>query len=329
MTRLMKLLFAGALMMLPLPVSGGEDKPADADAESATHNELEPLAVKFEKLSSLRLTPDGMLLAGDEKAKQIKVIDPSGKVTATIELPFNPESIDTAEDGVIYCGGQGEIAMLDKTGKLIKTVAMPKEKGTPKPAGAPPKRSRPQRVSGIAVTGKDVFVAFGSSWSLRSTSNLYRFDRQLQNPKRIAEGLRGCCQRCDITARDGVVYVAENTRHRIVAFDRDGKELGKWGQRGRAGLDGFGACCNPMNLCFDGAGSLYTSESGLGRVKRYSTDGKLLSLVGYTGVERFTRAGHLAASCSNIAIAVTPDGARVYVMDYTKNLIRVLQKKDE
>ena len=83
-----------------------------------------------------------------------------------------------------------------------------------------------------------------------------------------------------------------------------------------------------MNLCFDSQGVIYTAESGLGRVKRYSTDGKFLGLLGYTGVERFTRAGSLAASCSNIAIAVTSDGKRVYVMDYKANLIRVLQKKD-
>ena len=82
-----------------------------------------------------------------------------------------------------------------------------------------------------------------------------------------------------------------------------------------------------MNLNFDSKGVLYTAESGLGRVKKHSTDGKFLGLVGYIGVERFTRAGGLAASCSNIAIAVTPDAKRVYVLDFKKSLIRVMEKK--
>jgi len=82
-----------------------------------------------------------------------------------------------------------------------------------------------------------------------------------------------------------------------------------------------------MNLYFDARGRLYTTESGLGRVKCYTTDGKLLALVGYVGVQRFERAGPLAASCSNMALAVTPDGGRVYVMDYKGNMIRVLEKK--
>ena len=143
----------------------------------------------------------------------------------------------------------------------------------------------------------------------------------------LAEGLRGCCQRCDIVAGGGVVYVAENAAHRVVLYDREGKTVGKWGQKSRNDLEGFGSCCNPMNLWLDSHGVLYTAESGLGRVKRYTTDGKFLGLVGYVGVERFQSASQLAASCSNLAIAVTPSGDRVYLVDFKNNRIRVLQKK--
>ena len=330
MTHSTRMLIVGVLTALPCPATGADDTRFDPGAESATHVEIDPLEVKFQRLSTLCLHTNGTLLAGDEQARQIKVIDPSGNQVATIELEFAPESIDVADDGTIYCGGQGHVAMLEEAGKVLKTATIPEEKETPGPDKEPPKRrNRPQRVSGIAVSDNDVFVAYGSTWSLRSTSNLYRFDRQLSDPKRIAEDLRGCCQRCDIVARDGVVYIAENTRHRVVITDREGKQQGKWGQRSRSGPEGFAACCNPMNLCFDAEGVLYTSESGSGRVKRYTTDGKMLSLVGYVATQRFERAGHLASSCSNIAIAVTPDGNRVYVMDYKNNLVRVLQKEDK
>lgn len=183
-------------------------------------------------------------------------------------------------------------------------------------------------VSGIAVTDNDVFVAFGSGWSMGSKSKLFRFDRDLENPQVLAEGLRGCCQRCDAVARDGILYLAENAVHRVVAYDRQGEVLDKWGQRSRTAIEGFGSCCNPMNLCFDAHGVLYTAESGTARVKRYSLDGEYLGLVGYVGTHRFTRTGGVASSCSNISIAVTPDGSRVYVMDIKNKLIRVLQKKD-
>ena len=131
----------------------------------------------------------------------------------------------------------------------------------------------------------------------------------------------------DIVARKGKIYLAENALHRIVVIDAEGKKLSTWGARDRRGMEGFGSCCNPMNLCFSSDGELYTAESGLGRIKRYTVEGKFLGLVGYVGVNRFTRAGRMASSCSNIAIAITKDKSRVFVLDFKKNIIRVLEKK--
>jgi len=302
----------------------------DPGTETASHREIKPLDVVFERLTALRLHPSGNLLACDGDARRIKVIDTSGKVACTIDLEFQPEAIDVAADGTIYCGGQGRLAKLDAKGQVLRQIDLPRKDGTPgeeKKEESGRLAGRENRVSGIAVTGRDVFLAYGAGWSLRSKSKLFRLDRDLDNLTLIAEGLRGCCQRCDITACDGTIYVAENARYRVVAFDREGEELGHWGGKGRKELDRFGSCCNPMNLDFDAKGILYTAESGLGRVKTYTADGEFLGLVGYIDVERFERAGRLAASCSNIAIAATPDAHRVYVMDYTANLIRVLEKK--
>jgi len=92
-------------------------------------------------------------------------------------------------------------------------------------------------------------------------------------------------------------------------------------------MDGFGACCNPMNLTMDADGNLYTSQSGLGRVKCYTTEGKVKSLTGTVDTTRFERASHLASSCSNMAICTTPDAKTVYVMDYKNRQIRVMGKK--
>ncbi len=306
------------------------EQPADVGAESATHEEIEPLDVEFERLTALKLSPDGNLLACDGQAEKILVIGPGGELVDTIAPGLAPEAIDTAIDGTIYCGGGGTLAKLDGQGRVLKTAEIPDTAASPVSAESKRRAKISNvdlklRITGIAVTETDIFVAFGSGWSLLSKSKLYRFDRDLENGNLLAEGLRGCCQRCDIAAVEGVVYVAENSAHRVVCFDRDGEKLGQWGKRSRTGLEGFGACCNPMNLCAGSDGVLYTSESGLGRVKRYTTDGEMLDLVGYIGVERFTRGGRQAAACSNIAIAVTPDGDRVYVMDYTQNQVRLLQ----
>lgn len=303
-----------------------EPPPLDVGAESASHREIEPLTVQFKSLSALRLDREGNLVACDEEAKEIRVLDPSGKQVATLKPGLAPEAIDVASDGTIYCGGEGRIVKLDQGGRVLTTASIPESAG---PSVSEPRRATATRLrlSGIAVTDEDVFIAFGIGWHLSAKARLFRFDRDLGQPKMLAEGLRGCCQRCDIVAGDGVVYVAENAAHRIVRYDREGKVLGKWGEKSRDDLVGFGSCCNPMNLWLDSHGVLYTAESGLGRVKRYTTDGKFLGLVGYVGVDRFQSASQLAASCSNLAIAVTPNGDRVYVVDFKNHRIRVLQKK--
>jgi hypothetical protein len=340
-------------------------KVVDISPELATHEEIESLKVEFKRLSSLRLRQDGSLLGCDADAKVIRVIGPEGEQVDTIEVEFSPEAMDIGPDGTIYCGGEGRLAKLDAAGRVLKTATVPAEvaptseenraaagsdresdeKEPPGNAGSSPageqsgerteskpaprrrKKVLPKRISGIAVSGGDVFVAFGSGWSTGSKSKLYRFDAELQNPRLLAEGLRGCCQRCDIVARDGVLYLAENSAHRVVLYDRQGNVLRKWGERGRNDLKTFGACCNPMNICSDRSGLMYTAESGLGRVKRYTSDGEFVDLVGYVGTNRFWHGSGLAASCSNMAIAATPGGERVYVMDHRNKRIRVLQKK--
>ena len=310
-----------------------EAQTQGATATGATHTETSVIGrtpeTQFAALGTLRLDSEGRLLVCDTGRKHIRVISPAGKVLATWKLPMAPVALWRCDDGTMYVADAGKVAKLDKSGKVLKTVDLP---GADAAAAQPRRRggrSRAAKPSGITASKKDVFVAVGTSWSLRSRSSVIRFNRDLGEPKVIATDLRGCCQRLDMVARDDVLYVAENARYRVVRYDREGKVLSTWGRRDRNDVSGFGSCCNPMNLCFGPGGVLYTAESGLGRVKRYTLDGKFLSLVGYVGVARFARAGRLAASCSNIAIAVTKDGSRVYVQDVKNNIIRVLERKGQ
>ncbi|HUT57979.1 MAG TPA: hypothetical protein VNA25_09045 [Phycisphaerae bacterium] len=306
-------LVLGLLLGMPL-LWGAED---DGAIPPATHSETRTIgeanSLRFKSLSTFCLDANENLLACDSGASDIKVVSPDGKVQGVWKLDFKPYAIHHCPDSTVYVGGKGVLATLDRAGKVVRKVEA-KDGNFPD-----------QKVSGLTVTDKHVFAAFGRGWSTRSQSDLYRFDLDFSNPKAIAKDLRACCQRCDLVSRNGFVYVAENSRRRVVKYDSEGKLIASWGRASRTDVEGFGSCCNPMNLCFGADGSLYTSESGLGRVKRYTPDGKFLGVVGCVGTARFSRAGGLAASCSNIAIAVSKDGRRVYVQDVQKNLIRVLE----
>ncbi len=197
----------------------------DVGAEKATHEEVQPLDVKIGRLTALRLRPDGSLLVGDAEAKQITVVGPGGKQVGAFALEFGPEAVNVAADGTIYCGGQGQLARLDRDGRVLTQVSIKDKMDTP-PAEKRRAKSRPQRVSGIATGERDVFVAVGSGWSMGAKAKLYRFNRELKEPVLLAEGLRGCCQRCDLVAGDALSVNPGAKKASLAALDRrTGKRL--------------------------------------------------------------------------------------------------------
>jgi hypothetical protein len=277
---------------------------------------------EFDRLVSFCMDNDGNLLACDANTATIRLISPAGETIDEWKLDFAPYAVDAPNGSAIYVAGKGVVAKLDKKGSIVKKIL---SDGENFPKGKP---------SGITAAGKNVFLAVGRGWSLRSKSSIVRFDKNLNNPKVIIDNLQGCCQRLDLVSRKSEpsgktqLFIAENTKYRVVRCDPEGKVLSTWGRQDRTNIEGFGSCCNPMNLCFGPNGEMYTAESGLARIKRYSPEGKFLGLVGYVGTKRFNRAGRTAASCSNITVAVSKDASRIYVLDFKENLIRVMAKAE-
>jgi hypothetical protein len=166
------------------------------------------------------------------------------------------------------------------------------------------------KASSISALNDDVFIATHAT--LGYGFDVWKMNDKFENPAKIVTGLSGCCGQMDVKANKDGLFVAENSEHRVCRFDRDGKSIAKWGQSARTGLEGFGSCCNPMNVAFGPGEAIYTAEDDTGRIKRYSADGKLLGLVG---------AVELKPGCKNCSIAVSSDGSRVYMLDITRNLI--------
>jgi hypothetical protein len=166
------------------------------------------------------------------------------------------------------------------------------------------------KASSISATNDEVFLATRALAGYGY--EIWRMDSKFENPSQIVSELRGCCGQMDVAANANGLFVAENSRHRVCRFDREGKSLGAWGEGAREGLEGFGSCCNPMNVAFGPGDAVYTAEDNTGRIKKYTVDGKLLALVG--SVE-------LVPGCKNVSIAVSNDGSRVYMLDITRNHI--------
>lgn len=148
---------------------------------------------------------------------------------------------------------------------------------------------------------------------------VWRTDAKLGNAKEIVKDLRGCCGQMDVQCHNDVLFVSENSRHRVAKFDREGKELGAFGKRDREGEgENFGGCCNPMNLCFTASGNLYVAESN-GAVKHFTPDGKFVGMVGVASVQ---------PGCKNSCVAATADDKHLFYIDIQKSQIIVLAKQE-
>ena len=293
---------AGLVAALLVGVAACGVPAGDAGPGGPTHKQVGVVRVPGVEgryaLATFCLRDSGELLVCLRRAKQVRVLDPAGKQRATWNVPFLPQAICTGPEDSVYVGGGSQVAHLDKTGNVLKTLDLPVGK------------SRYQRVTALSVAGKDLFVAFRNAGGY----TVYRYGQDFSGGKRIVGKLRGCCGQLDVAAVAGKVYVADNCRHRVACYDTGGKLLKTWGRRDRTSLNGFGGCCNPMNVCIGPKGIIYTAESA-GRIKRFSPEGKLLGLVAAVPGQ---------SGCKHVKVAVTRDGGRVFMIDVGRSAILVL-----
>jgi hypothetical protein len=176
--------------------------------------------------------------------------------------------------------------------------------------------ARLQRVHAITVGEKDVYIATAMSKGYGYA--VWRMGLDFSGAEQITEGLSGCCGQMDIQARGDELFVAENSRHRVLKFSRDGKKLAQFGNRERAGADGgFGGCCNPMNLCFTSGGEVLTAESE-GKVRCFSPEGKYVGLCG---------AAKVSGGCKNVAVGTSRDGKHIFFYDLGGSKIIVMTRE--
>jgi len=172
------------------------------------------------------------------------------------------------------------------------------------------------RISSITSSGDHIFVATNAVEGYGYC--IWKTDADFSDGELIVEGLRGCCGQMDVQGSPSGLYVAENSRFRVVSYDVDGSEVAHWGERSRSGIDGFSSCCNPMNVCIAGNGDIFTAESNTGRIKRFTPDGELVSYIGEV---------ELVPGCKNVSIAVSPGNEKVYMLDLTRNHIVLMQPR--
>lgn len=174
------------------------------------------------------------------------------------------------------------------------------------------------RSSGLAVSEQDVFVSLPNT--VGYGYSIYRLNHDLEESKVVKGDVGGCCGQLDIQSDGENLLIAENTSFTVGIYDRNGKKLTSWGKRGRTEPDGFGSCCNPMNVRCCPNGEILTAESSIGDIKRFSKKGEFLGFVGRASV---------AGGCKHVAIGWDNKRDWHYMMHQDKSTVAVLVPKDQ
>ena len=173
---------------------------------------------------------------------------------------------------------------------------------------------RKSKISSISATNEGVFIACQATEGFGF--DVWHTDSSFEKPKKVVKNLSGCCGQMDVQARADGIYVAENSRHRVVHYGFDGKKIHSFGKRDPKGTKGFGSCCNPMNVAFCKGDMILTAESGTGRIMKFNSKGERVGLIGN---------GKITGGCKNVAVHATHDLSTVYMLDLTGKKICVLK----
>ncbi|MEM1062920.1 MAG: hypothetical protein AAGJ97_11395, partial [Planctomycetota bacterium] len=168
-------------------------------------------------------------------------------------------------------------------------------------------------ITAVATNGRDVFL---SARKLKGYGYaVWRTDYAFADGVKIIDSVGGCCGQMDLQCAGDRVVLAENTSFKVGLYDRDGQSVDSFGKQDRSSKEGFGACCNPMNVRPLADGSILTAESSIGHIKRFGADGEF---VGYVGK------AEIGGGCKHCAVDYDPKTDRYYMLNTSTNAICVL-----
>lgn len=173
-------------------------------------------------------------------------------------------------------------------------------------------------VRAIAATKDAVFVCCNALEGYGY--EVWKTKPDLSEASVILTGLSGCCGQFDIQATEELLVLAENTKFSVGVLNHEGKRLSSFGQSNRMGGEGFGSCCNPMNVRCCENGDILTAESSIGTIKRFDKDGKLVGVVGKAKI---------GGGCKHVSLGYDKTRDRYYMQYEDKNAICVLVPNSE
>ncbi|OHB62755.1 MAG: hypothetical protein A2Y77_05000 [Planctomycetes bacterium RBG_13_62_9] len=275
-----------------------------------------PMKTGFRQSRAIALDSGGqMYVAGD---RAIRVFSNAGEPEKVIDLAGEPRCLTISDDGKIYVGLGDHVEVLDAQGQRLASWDPLGDEAV---------------LTSIAKHEDSVFVAdAGHRVVLHyDTAGTLLTHIGEKDPDKNIPGFVIPSPHFDLAiSRDGLLRVVNPGRNRMETYTLEGDLEFWWGDRA-VDIKGFCGCCNPVSFAILPDGGFVTAEKGLERVKVYNSDGGFVGVV--AGAAQLGKEGQLKIcdtpeQCQGggLDVAAGADG-RVYVLDTTGNLIRVLRKK--
>jgi sugar lactone lactonase YvrE len=233
----------------------------------------------------------------------VRVFDGGGAVARQWATTLPGECVAVDPTGQVWVGEREQVEIFSSEGHLAHTWRDPGRLGL---------------VTAIGFGGGDVFLGDATARWIHRYDGEGRFlnsigDQHRKGGFHIPNGV------VDFAVDEaGVVHVANPGMHRVERYSPDGKLLGRFGRFDGQDPAGFPGCCNPTNLTVDGQGHVIVTEKAGPRVKVYSPEGELLTVVADDVFD---------PSAKNMDVAVDSRG-RIYVADTATLTIHVFEPGD-
>lgn len=285
----------------PNPFEYNVDNFKTVDSTLIHFKETKNFRLGFKQPAAISSFSDKLYISGDT---QIQVIDFSGNLLNTLELPGAPKTLDVTGER-IYAAINNQIFVLNHTGEIITKWETP-ENGSSVTAIA-----AGENVVYVADAGKRKVLKYNTEGKL-----LLEFDGKADEG--VLHGFIIPSGFFDLDFNpDGDLWVVNPGMHSLENYTEDGRLREHWNNTSML-TEGFSGCCNPAYFTFLPDGRFVTSEKGLVRVKTYKPWGEFDGVV--AAPVKFTEEGKAPD------IATDAEG-NVYALDFDKKMIRVFEPK--
>ena len=243
---------------------------------------------------------DRLYAVGDSK---LVVFSLQGELLESWATERPGYSVAVATTGTVYVGQPGQVQLFDPDGKLLDTWRDADRMGL---------------VTAIAFAADSVLLADAKDRCIRRYDQHGKYLGEIGRDNRMKGFLIPNRHLDFVVDAAGVIHAGNPGKHRVERYALDGQLLGHWGRFDGRDPAGFSGCCNPTNLALTRRGHLVVTTKAGPLVKVYTTDGRLLALVGKDDFD---------PNCKNMDVAVDSQG-RIYVIDTARLHICVFAPAD-